>query len=281
MLRYTATALLTCLLWASSAWAEDISVPVTWKGQEIQIRARFYKPAGPGAFPLVIMLHHCGGLNAYYSNNLGAYETLLGGQGYAILEPDSFTARGVESDCASGLVKPRDRAQDVFAAAEIMAARPDIKADHIGVIGWSHGAGAAVYVARDWPAERPWREKLAARGGKIVASIALYGGFCGKADRAPVVSPLLVLLGGMDATTWPASCQTLANAQAAGIMQVHVYPEAVHMFDTPLASTGSSVDVDRPRALPGAARGLLIGYNPAAARDAHARILAFFRHYLQ
>jgi dienelactone hydrolase len=281
MLRYWVAALLSSLLWATSAWAEDISVPVTWKGQEIQIRARFYKPAGPGPFPLVIMLHHCGGLNDYYSNNLGTYEGLIGGQGYAILEPDSFTARGVESDCGSGLVKPRDRAQDVFAAAEIMAARPDIKADHIGVIGWSHGAAAAVYVARDWPAERPWREKLAARGGKISASIALYGGFCGNPDRAAVATPLLVLLGGMDATTRPAACEALANTQAAGIMQVHVYPDAVHAFDFPMASTGASVDVDRPRALPGLTRGLLVGYDPAAAQDAHARILAFFHHYLQ
>ena len=281
MLKYTAAALLTCLLWATSARGEDISVPVTWKGQEIQIRARFYKPGGPGPFPLVIMLHHCGGLNDYYANNLGAYEALIGGQRYAILEPDSFTARGVESDCELGLVKPRDRAQDVFAAAEIMAARPDIKADRIGVIGWSHGAAAAVYVARDWPAERPWREKLAARGGKIAASIALYGEVCGNPDRAQVVTPLLVLLGGMDYTTRPATCGTLANAQANGIMQVHVYSDAFHAFDFPMASSGSSVDIDRPRSLPGAARGVIIGYNPAAAQDAHARILAFFHHYLQ
>jgi dienelactone hydrolase len=279
MLRYWAAALLTCLLWATSAWAEDISVPVTWKGQEIQIRARFYKPAGPGSFPLVIMLHHCGGLNSYYANNLGAYEGLIGGQGYAILEPDSFTARGVESDCGSGLVKPRDRAQDVFAAAEIMAGRPDIKADRIGVIGWSHGAAAAVYVARDWPAERPWREKLAARGGKIVASIALYGETCGNPDRAPVVTPLLVLLGGMDAAARPAICVTLANAQATGVMQVHVYPEAFHAFDFPLLGNGSDVDIDRPRSQPGGSRPM--GYDPAAAQDAHARILAFLRHYLQ
>jgi dienelactone hydrolase len=281
MLKNTAAALIGCLLWVTSAWAEDISVPVTWKGQEIQIRARFYKPGGPGPFPLVIMLHHCGGLNAYYGNNLGPYEGLIGGQGYAILEPDSFTARGIESDCGSGLVKPRDRAQDVFAAAEVMAARPDIKADRIGVIGWSHGAAAAVFVARDWPVERPWREKLAARGGKIAASIALYGGFCGNPDRAGVLTPLLVLLGGMDATTQPATCATLANVQATRIMQVHVYPDAAHAFDFAMGGTGSNVDVDRPRSLPGASRGVLIGYNPAAAQDAHARILVFFHHYLQ
>jgi len=43
------------------------------------------------------------------------------------------------------------------------------------MIGWSHGAAAAVYVARDHEWLRPWREKLAVRGGKIAASIALYG----------------------------------------------------------------------------------------------------------
>jgi dienelactone hydrolase len=281
MLRYWAAALLACLLWATSTWAEDIAVPVDWNGQQIQIRARFYKPAGPGPFPLVIMLHHCGGLSSYWGNNLGTYEGLIGGQGYAILEPDSFTARGVENDCRMGQVKARDRAQDVFAAAEIMAGRPDIKAGRIGVIGWSHGAGAAVYVARDWPDERPWREKLAAQGGKIAASVALYGGGCSNPERASVVTPLLQLLGGMDSVTQPATCEALANSQANGIMQVHVYPDAFHMFDSPMAGSGSNVDVDRPRSLPGAARGLLFAYNPAAAQDAHARILALFHQYLQ
>jgi dienelactone hydrolase len=42
-----------------------------------------------------------------------------------------------------------------------------------------------------------------------------------------------------------------------------------------------AIDTDRPRSLPGTARGTLLGYNPAAAQDAHARILAFFHQYLQ
>lgn len=46
MLKYTAAALLTCLLWATSARGEDISVPVTWKGQEIQIGRGSTNPAG-------------------------------------------------------------------------------------------------------------------------------------------------------------------------------------------------------------------------------------------
>src|SRR5436190_3764731 len=38
--------------------------------------------------------------------------------------------------------------------------------------------GTAVYVARDHEELRPWRERLATRRGKLVASVALYRG-CG------------------------------------------------------------------------------------------------------
>src|SRR5437879_2174884 len=44
--------------------------------------------------------------------------------------------------------------------------------------GFRMVGGTAVYVARDHEELRPWRERLATRRGKLVASVALYGG-CG------------------------------------------------------------------------------------------------------
>lgn len=274
MLKYSAALILACLLGATSALAEDVYVPVQWKDQQIQIRARLFKPAGPGPFPGVILLHHCGGLTELNGGGpLAFYTSMLVQQGYAVAAPDSFTARHVVEDCNIGAVKPLDRAHDVFAVAKLMATRPDIEAKKIGVVGWSHGANSAVYIARDWPQERPLRESLATKGAKIAASVGLYGETCGDAEKAAVVTPLLSLLGGRDNTRNDV-CQALA-AQSNGLMQVHIYENDFHAFDTPISGT----DPTRPFSPRGVR--VIIGYDPVAAQDSHARVLAFFAEHLR
>jgi dienelactone hydrolase len=58
------------------------------------------------------------------------------------LRLDSFTARGYSNVCGDpGQVSPGERAQDVFAAAYLLAARPDVRTDRIAVLGLSHGGG--------------------------------------------------------------------------------------------------------------------------------------------
>jgi dienelactone hydrolase len=273
MPRYRAAVFLACLLWLTAAHAEDVYVTVPWKDQQVQIRARLFHPAGPGPFPGVILLHHCGGLNSEYSNAIPYYASMLVQQGYAVAEPDSFTARHVVEDCMLGAVKPLDRAQDVFAVAELMATRPDIRASKIGVVGWSHGGSSAVYIARDWPKEQPLRESLAAKGAKIAASVALYGEACGDPEKNAVVTPLLGLFGGRDNTRNDV-CQALA-AQSNGLMQVHIYPDDFHAFDV---ASGSSLP-DRP--MSGRGVRVIIAYDPVAAQDSHARVLAFFAEHLK
>jgi dienelactone hydrolase len=271
MLRCSAALFLTGLLWVTTAGAEDVYVTVPWNDQQVQIRARLFHPAEPGPFPGVILLHHCGGFNA--DSPIAFYTSMLVQQGYAVAAPDSFTARHIVEDCNYGAVKPRDRAQDVFALAELMATRPDIKASKIGVVGWSHGGSSAVYIARDWPQERPLRESLAAKGAKIAASVALYGETCGDAEKAAVIAPLLGLFGGRDNTRNDV-CQALA-AQSNGLMQVHIYENDFHGFDTPVSGTNPG----RPFSPRGVR--VIIGYDPVATQDSHARVLAFFAEYLK
>jgi dienelactone hydrolase len=274
MPRYRAAVFLffTCLLWLTTANAEDVYVTVPWKDEQIQIRARLFHPAGPGPFPGVILMHHCGGFNA--DSPIPFYTSLLVQQGYAVAAPDSFTARHVVEDCNLGAVRPLDRAQDVFAVAELMATRPDIKASKIGVVGWSHGGWADVYIARDWPNERPLRESLAAKGAKIAAVVALYGESCGNPEKAAVVTPLLGLFGERDNNTRVDVCQALA-AQSNGLMQIHVYENDFHAFDMPVSGT----DPSRPFSPKGVR--VIIAYDPVATQDSHARVLAFFAEKLK
>jgi dienelactone hydrolase len=48
-----------------------------------------------------------------------------------------------------GQVSAGERAPDVFSAAYLLAARPDVRTDRIAVLGLSHGGGTAIYVDRD------------------------------------------------------------------------------------------------------------------------------------
>jgi len=273
MLQYWATLLFTVLLSVTTARAE-VSFPVEWQGRQIQIGARFLKPPGPGPFPLVILLQHCGGRDAYDANMLPIYASLLTGQGYATLQPDSFVPRGYPNGvCGTFDVKPRDAAHDAFDLATFMMDDPEIRRDRIGVIGLSHGAHAAAQIARDFDYERPWRAQLAAKGGKFVASVAMYGEACGNPDNSPVILPSLLLLGGRDSTTRPELCAALARTPGNGMLQVQVYPDAFHAFDAP-----SNSGVDHARSVSG---GWVIGYDAAAAQDARARLVAFFREHLQ
>jgi dienelactone hydrolase len=260
---------LSSALWTIIATAqvrEASSVPVDYQGRQMQLRAEFQKPAtGVGPFPAIIALHDCGGYHSPYS--MGAWLALFQQQGYATLRIDSFTARGHYGDICgnTGEVTAVERATDALAAAYVLAGRPDVRRDGIAIIGWSHGGGGATAATRDGPNTRPWREKLASRGGKVVASIDLYGG-CGTTNY-PVVVPLLVLVGALD--DWNrggASCLELARANPT-LVTVQVYPGAYHGFDSPGEMHNTA--------------GHMIAYNAEAAADAHVRATEFVRRYMQ
>jgi dienelactone hydrolase len=269
-LLWTGVALLSFALWTGLARADEIAVPVEWQGTQIQLRGDLLKSAGVGPAPVVIVLHSCSGYSEnMMTGSMPIWVSLLQGQGYAILKMDSFTPRGRYSVCDGGL-SGRERAQDVLAAANVLAQRPDVARDRIGAIGFSHGGSTAIMAARDFPELSPLRQSLAARGGKLAASVALYGG-CGAQtppDTGPVVVPLLALNGGLDDWNLPGPCIALASQPANRLMSLHIYPDAYHHFDAPIGGNGYSY-------------GHRMLYNEADAADAKQRALAFFNQYLR
>jgi dienelactone hydrolase len=274
MSKLASLVFLCSALWAVSAGAEEasklfeeIAVPVDYQGRQIQLTGWLEKPAGAGPFPVVIALHSCTGYTA--EMHVGAFPRwvpILKMQGYAMFTFDSFTARGYSEVCASQAVTPGDRAADVLAAAALQAGRPDVRPDRIAVIGWSHGGGAAVYVARDHVELRPLRAQLAARGGRLAASIGLYP-ICGSPEGSPVIVPLLALSGALDDWNPAAPCVALANMPANHLMTVQVYPGAYHDFDAWGMRTQYKL-------------GHMLAYDAAANADAHARVQAFLYQYL-
>jgi dienelactone hydrolase len=278
MLRFASLVFLWSALWAVSASAEEatklreeIAVPVDYQGRQIQLTGWFEKPAGAGPFPVVIALHSCSGYTAnMYGGALPLWVPFLQGQDYVTFKLDSFTARGHSEVCATNAVTPADRAADVLVAATLLAGRRDVRPDRIAVIGWSHGGGTAVYVARDHMELRPLRAQLAARVGRIAASIGLYPG-CGRPQESPegspVIVPLLALSGALDDWTPAARCVALASVPANRLMTLQVYPGAYHAFDIPGMRAQYKL-------------GHMMAYDAAATADAHARVQAFLYQYL-
>jgi dienelactone hydrolase len=197
-----------------------------------------------------------------------AWVALLQQQGYATLRLDNFTARGHAAGICGDVkaVSSAERAQDAFAAAYLLAGRPDVRPDRIALIGWSHGAGGAIYAARDHEDLGPWREKLAARGGELAASVVLVWWLreTGGLPRCCTVARSGGSQGRLDGGA--ASCVALANAQVKPIVTVQLYPNAYHGFDTP----GDSHYF----------LGHMIAYDAAATADARTRIVEFLNRFL-
>ena len=226
----------------------------------------WWLPGAQGA-PAVIALHGCGGLygrRGDLNERHRAMSDLLGQRGFHVLFVDSFTARGFKELCTTKIaersLRAADRRFDVQAALDWLAARPEVDAKRIVLLGWSHG-GAAVLASLD-------------HGIQLRAAVAFYPGCSVYAKRnAPYQpsAPLLILIGALDDWTPAAPCIALKE-RAGKAVQIKVLPDAYHDFDHPSAPLRVRKDV------PGGQRpgeGVTVGSNPAARRDAYEAMLDF------
>jgi len=248
---------------AIASGTTSVSIPVTKvpgsRQPDRPYDATLTLPNGTGRFPVVILLHGCGG----ESPSQQYWIDRLTGWGYAVLRLDSFSARGLTSVCAPNL-QPlatfADRSGDVLSAALWLRTQPQIDGARIGVVGMSHGGGTAAAVTR--------REYESLYPGLLKAAVDYYGP-CREPNQHGTV-PLLALAG--DADTWGYSaraCQAFAAAlRPDQPMQVVVYPGAVHDFDNPTALRLNYV------------QGHPVNYDASAANDSYAKVKVFLAQYL-
>jgi dienelactone hydrolase len=253
-------------LGATPASATDptaVSIPVTKvpgsRQPERPYDATLTLPDGTGRFPVVILLHGCGGqgpAQQFWINRLT-------GWGYAVLRLDSFSARGLTSVCApqmQPLATAVDRSGDVLSAALWLRTRPEIDGARIAVLGESHGGGTAATVTR--------REYERLYPGLLKAAVDYYGPCRDPQLHGSV--PLLALAGDADTWGFPArTCQAFAAAlQPDQPMQVAIYPGAVHDFEVPTAIRLRDI------------LGHPAEYDSSAANDSFAKVKAFLARYL-
>ena len=270
---------------SGTGWAQSTPVlvpPGTWSSAPAPLQARLFLPNGSGPHPAVVMVHGCGGAYAK-DGSLNARHRMWGeylaSQGFVALMLDSFTARGIRELCttrhAERTLKEADRVGDAYAALAYLHQQPGVVAQHIALLGWSHGGGVVLDAISQPP-------KAAQLG--FSAAVSFYPGCTVRnkhAERFHPSAPLLVLMGEADDWMPVAPCKALTATVAARgePMEIVTYPDTFHDFDNP-GLKGARKRTDVPNGVhPGA--GVTVAPNASAREDAKRRVVAFLARHLQ
>ena len=243
-------------------------------------------PQNDAPRPALVLLPGCSGLVNRAGRIMPLYRswirTLLA-KDYVVLAVDSAAPRGFGQTCSAGpnrMTMWRDRPKDAYAALQYLQAQPFVKADDVGLMGWSQGGGVVLLSINDKGIGHP--EGLA-HGFK--AAVAFYPGACSETSQSKPYTgvepgswattvPLLLLMG--EADTWtpfkPCAAFLGAARDRGSPIEIKSYPSAVHAFDSP--------DLER-RELPVYRTGdgpiPVIATDDEARADAVLRVLAFLK----
>lgn len=293
---------LFALFAAEANSADAVPFAVTSAESHTPIPATLIKPDGDGPFPAVVIMHDCSGLGLRSSGAPARWADDLVRQGYVVVIPDSFSARGF---AAGTCLVPRDqsssvngsvRAADAYGALAALRTLPYVDGRRVGLMGGSHGGWTTLTAI---VAPRDARDLLAAekRDG-FAAAVALYpscaprygawstwrAGANGPATAYSGVyqplAPLLILIGEKDDWTLAETCRRLAEAsRAAGLpVDIKIYADAYHSFDS---DHPVRYDARRSNASAPSGYGATTGGNPAAWADARKQVVEFFARNLK
>lgn len=263
MTKYVLSALLlgVCSLLVGTATAQELvqfEASSRSGPSKVLLRAELFKPAHPGPFPAVVLLHGCGGWQPAVHHALNAHARYLLDHGFVVLNLDSFGPRHNSGGklCADdrALYKALSyRTADAFDALHYLQGKSYVAPDNIFLMGQSNGGAVAIRAAK---------AKTLRQQGRSFRGVVAYYPWCGEfgGKRVALASPLLVFAGGRDDWVPARECQGVTASGAK--LEIALYPEATHSFD---------LEIPAQRFL-----GKSLGGDPAATRDSRARMLAFF-----
>lgn len=235
--------------------------------------------------PGIVMLHGCGGMfdsSGKMSPRTHAWIDLFKAEGWSLLLPDSFGARGHRYLCKSKdrPVTPEGHRQfDALGALRFMQAQPNIDPKRIALIGWSNGAMTGLHTVMTGSRSAPGNGT-----GDFVTAVLFYPGCktIGKQHPDYVARfPTLIQHGAEDNWTLPKPCVRLVERsqfQANGRMVIDIYDGAVHGFDHP-SSTPRTLKLPSKKN-PEAGWHVRVGTHPEAREKAIVRTMTWLREYL-
>ncbi len=151
-------------------------------------------PDGAGPFPVLLMLHGCGGVRPFQ----GGMAEVAVGAGAAAVAIDSYAPRRISRTvafatvCTGMRLRGAERAGDLFAAMAWLRGQSWAAADRVGAVGWSHGGWTVMdaLALRSGP-EMERITKLSAlphepldglKAALFVYPYASVGSYCGRRD---------------------------------------------------------------------------------------------------
>ena len=205
------------------------------RAQDLADHVAVQRPEGAdGPVPAVLLFAGCGGVRQVQD----MYAEAALEAGWAAVIVDSFKARGIGrlgarlTVCTGLRLRGTERADDVFAALEIVRGRPGIDPDRLALAGWSHG-GWTILDAMSL-AESGARPALS--GVREAFLIYPYCGFLTRADSRPIGGiPVTMTVAGRDRVVSAEACRKLVeDRRADGAAITWIYePELTHAFDAP------------------------------------------------
>ena len=247
MNRLALTALLLLLAAIPARAGEEM---VTFKSGNEDASGLLVAPAGKGPFPAVLVIQEWWGLNDWVKDQARA----LAREGYLALAVDLYRGKvATKQEDAHQLMMgaPPDRIlRDLKAAHAFLAARPNVKKDRIGAIGWCMGGRWSLALATEIPT--------------LAAVVAYYGAPpTDSAAIAAIKAPVLGNFGGEDKGPSPDQVRAFEDAMknAGKSVDIKIYEGAGHAF----------ANVNNPWG----------GYREAAAKDAWLRTTAFLARHLK
>ena len=162
--------------------------------------------------PAVVLVHGAAGVQD--ARDL-TYGRQLAAMGVAALSVDAFASR---RDRASSFVERLIEITeamllaDAYSALHYLAARPDIDARHIALVGFSYGGMVTLYAAQALVAER-----YAPDGLRFAGHAAFYAPCIARFDdKRATGAPVLMLMGGKDELVDKKRCAEVAQRSARG-----------------------------------------------------------------
>jgi len=179
-------------------------------------------------------MHDCSGLTntaGRIGSKYREWAQLLVRDGFVVLFPESYGSRGLGNQCSvrSRAIRPdHELVEDANASRRWLSQQPDVRADHISLLGWSNGASSVLWTVRP---QRKTDDRPDFR-----SAVAFYP-VCRRLDSTAWSTrvPTLILIGAADDVTPPQDCEHMvagAKGRSARI-SILVYPGAPHDFDLP------------------------------------------------
>jgi carboxymethylenebutenolidase len=173
-------------------------------------------------------------------------------EGFVALAPDLYHGQSTTSPDEAGklmmALRIDEAGKDLRAAAEYLLNHGAATGSKVGTVGFCMGGALSLYAAT--------------KNEQVGACVVFYGGHPNvKPDLPSLQAPVLGLYAGRDGFVTPESVHELEQRlkELGKSAEIHIYPEVDHGF----------FNDQRPTV-----------YNEAAAKDAWARVIGFFREHL-